>query len=172
MRGKLDQVSRTNRQAKAQLRGDGKADLKWSGGRAGSTQSLNPQSRIPNPRGCRPRSLLQRHLQLLQLQSWLVHDEGSEGTVCRPALAGNAEKGVGVQFPLNRPDCTRPLFRRHALLRRRHAVAALAGRRGRHHREAQRSRALTDGCGITLEANPESVSQRAWNIFAGPVSIV
>jgi len=27
----------TNRQAKAQLRGDGKADLKWSGGRAGST---------------------------------------------------------------------------------------------------------------------------------------
>ena len=36
MRGKLDQVSRTNRQAKAQLRGDGKADLKWSGGRAGS----------------------------------------------------------------------------------------------------------------------------------------
>jgi hypothetical protein len=37
MRGKLDQVSRANRQAKAQLRGDGKADLKWSGGRAGST---------------------------------------------------------------------------------------------------------------------------------------
>jgi DNA replication protein DnaC len=37
MRGKLDQVGRTNRQAKAQLRGDGKADLKWTGGRAGST---------------------------------------------------------------------------------------------------------------------------------------
>jgi hypothetical protein len=37
MRGKLEQVSRGNRQAKAQLRGgDGKADLKWSGGRAGS----------------------------------------------------------------------------------------------------------------------------------------
>ena len=37
MRGKLDQVTRGNRQAKAQLRGgDGKADLKWSGGRAGS----------------------------------------------------------------------------------------------------------------------------------------
>jgi hypothetical protein len=36
MRGKLDQPMRANRQAKAQLRGDGKADLKWSGGRAGS----------------------------------------------------------------------------------------------------------------------------------------
>jgi DNA replication protein DnaC len=38
MRGKLDHVAaRGNRQAKAQLRGgDGKADLKWSGGRAGS----------------------------------------------------------------------------------------------------------------------------------------
>jgi hypothetical protein len=37
MRGKLDQVSRNPRQAKAQLRGgDGKADLKWPGGRAGS----------------------------------------------------------------------------------------------------------------------------------------
>jgi len=36
MRGKLDQPTRTNRQAKAVLRGDGKADLKWSGGRAGS----------------------------------------------------------------------------------------------------------------------------------------
>jgi hypothetical protein len=35
MRGKLDQVSRNPRQAKAQLR-DGKADLKWPGGRAGS----------------------------------------------------------------------------------------------------------------------------------------
>ncbi len=37
MRGKLDQIGRANRPAKAQLRGgDGKADLKWSGGRAGS----------------------------------------------------------------------------------------------------------------------------------------
>jgi DNA replication protein DnaC len=37
MRGKLEQATRPNRQAKAQLRGgDGKADLKWSGGRAGS----------------------------------------------------------------------------------------------------------------------------------------
>jgi len=36
MRGKLDQVSRPSRPAKAQLRSDGKADLKWSGGRAGS----------------------------------------------------------------------------------------------------------------------------------------
>jgi DNA replication protein DnaC len=37
MRSKLDQVGRGGRQAKAQLRGgDGKADLKWSGGRAGS----------------------------------------------------------------------------------------------------------------------------------------
>jgi DNA replication protein DnaC len=37
MHGKLDQAARGNRQAKAQLRGgDGKADLKWSGGRAGS----------------------------------------------------------------------------------------------------------------------------------------
>ena len=38
MRAKLDQVAtRGNRQAKAQLRsGDGKADLKWTGGRAGS----------------------------------------------------------------------------------------------------------------------------------------
>jgi hypothetical protein len=36
MRGKLDQVGRAGRPAKAQLRGDGKADLKWSGGRAGS----------------------------------------------------------------------------------------------------------------------------------------
>ena len=40
MRGKLDQATRNPRQAKAQLRdgkaGDGKADLKWSGGRAGS----------------------------------------------------------------------------------------------------------------------------------------
>ena len=37
MHGKLDQVTRSHRQAKAQLRGgDGKADLKWSGGRAGS----------------------------------------------------------------------------------------------------------------------------------------
>jgi DNA replication protein DnaC len=35
MRGKLDQVGRNPRQAKAQLR-DGKADLKWPGGRAGS----------------------------------------------------------------------------------------------------------------------------------------
>ena len=36
MRGKLHQTSRAQRQAKAQLRGDGKADLKWPGGRAGS----------------------------------------------------------------------------------------------------------------------------------------
>jgi DNA replication protein DnaC len=37
MRGKLDHAGRTHRPAKAQLRGgDGKADLKWSGGRAGS----------------------------------------------------------------------------------------------------------------------------------------
>jgi DNA replication protein DnaC len=36
MHGKLDQPARTNRQAKAVLRNDGKADLKWSGGRAGS----------------------------------------------------------------------------------------------------------------------------------------
>jgi len=37
MRGKLDQAGRTHRPAKAQIRGgDGKADLKWSGGRAGS----------------------------------------------------------------------------------------------------------------------------------------
>jgi len=40
MKGKLDQAARNPRQAKAQLRdgkaGDGKADLKWSGGRAGS----------------------------------------------------------------------------------------------------------------------------------------
>ena len=37
MRGKLEPLPRGNRQAKAQLRsGDGKADLKWSGGRAGS----------------------------------------------------------------------------------------------------------------------------------------
>src|SRR5690349_15279768 len=36
MRGKLEQPTRTNRQAKAVLRNDGKADLKWSGGRAGS----------------------------------------------------------------------------------------------------------------------------------------
>jgi DNA replication protein DnaC len=35
MRGKLDQGGRSPRPAKAQLR-DGKADLKWSGGRAGS----------------------------------------------------------------------------------------------------------------------------------------
>jgi len=35
MRGKLDQAGRSHRQAKAQLR-DGRADLKWSGGRAGS----------------------------------------------------------------------------------------------------------------------------------------
>jgi DNA replication protein DnaC len=41
MRGRLDQVARSNRQAKAQLRGDGKADLKWTGGRAGSNR--------PNP---------------------------------------------------------------------------------------------------------------------------
>jgi DNA replication protein DnaC len=37
MRGKIDQAGRSPRQAKAQLRGgDGKADLKWPGGRAGS----------------------------------------------------------------------------------------------------------------------------------------
>ena len=36
MRGKLEQAGRTHRPAKAQLRGDGKADLKWSGGRGGS----------------------------------------------------------------------------------------------------------------------------------------
>ena len=36
MRGKLHQTGRAHRQAKAQLRGDGKADLKWPGGRAGS----------------------------------------------------------------------------------------------------------------------------------------
>lgn len=36
MHGKLEQAGRARRQAKAQLRGDGKADLKWSGGRAGS----------------------------------------------------------------------------------------------------------------------------------------
>jgi DNA replication protein DnaC len=37
MRGKLDTAGRGHRQAKAQLRGgDGKADLKWPGGRAGS----------------------------------------------------------------------------------------------------------------------------------------
>jgi DNA replication protein DnaC len=36
MHGKLEQPSRANRQAKAVLRHDGKADLKWSGGRAGS----------------------------------------------------------------------------------------------------------------------------------------
>jgi DNA replication protein DnaC len=37
MRGKADQAGRGHRQAKAQLRGgDGKADLKWPGGRAGS----------------------------------------------------------------------------------------------------------------------------------------
>src|SRR5258706_4687624 len=37
MRGKLDPAGRGHRQAKAQLRGgDGKADLKWPGGRAGS----------------------------------------------------------------------------------------------------------------------------------------
>ncbi len=36
MRGKLEQPTRTNRQAKAVLRNDGKADLKWPGGRAGS----------------------------------------------------------------------------------------------------------------------------------------
>jgi hypothetical protein len=41
MRGKLDQIGRTNRQVKAHLRGDGKADLKWTGGRAGSERS-NP----------------------------------------------------------------------------------------------------------------------------------
>ena len=42
MHGKLEQPARANRQAKAQLRGgDGKADLKWSGGRAGSKRS-NP----------------------------------------------------------------------------------------------------------------------------------
>ena len=35
MRGKLDRAGRTHRQAKAQLR-DGKADLKWPGGRAGT----------------------------------------------------------------------------------------------------------------------------------------
>ena len=35
MRGKLEQATRNPRQAKAQLR-DGKADLKWPGGRAGS----------------------------------------------------------------------------------------------------------------------------------------
>ena len=35
MRGKLEQAGRTHRQAKAQLR-DGRADLKWSGGRAGT----------------------------------------------------------------------------------------------------------------------------------------
>jgi DNA replication protein DnaC len=35
MRGKLDQAGRSHRPAKAQLR-DGKADLKWSGGRAGT----------------------------------------------------------------------------------------------------------------------------------------
>jgi len=35
MHGKLDRAGRTHRQAKAQIR-DGKADLKWSGGRAGS----------------------------------------------------------------------------------------------------------------------------------------
>jgi DNA replication protein DnaC len=39
MRGKLEQASRNHRPAKAQLRGDGKADLKWSGGRAGSKQN-------------------------------------------------------------------------------------------------------------------------------------
>ena len=37
MRGKLDTAGRGHRQAKAQIRGgDGKADLKWPGGRAGS----------------------------------------------------------------------------------------------------------------------------------------
>ena len=37
MRGSSSRPTRGNRQAKAQLRGgDGKADLKWSGGRAGS----------------------------------------------------------------------------------------------------------------------------------------
>ena len=35
MRGKIENAGRTHRQAKAQLR-DGKADLKWPGGRAGS----------------------------------------------------------------------------------------------------------------------------------------
>jgi DNA replication protein DnaC len=43
MRGKLDQVGRAGRPAKAQLRGgDGKADLKWSGGRAGSNRTTIP----------------------------------------------------------------------------------------------------------------------------------
>jgi hypothetical protein len=36
MRGNLHPTGRAHRQAKAQLRGDGKADLKWPGGRAGS----------------------------------------------------------------------------------------------------------------------------------------
>lgn len=36
MHGKLEQAGRAPRPAKAQLRGDGKADLKWSGGRGGS----------------------------------------------------------------------------------------------------------------------------------------
>ena len=36
MRGRIPQPGRTQRQAKAQLRNDGKADLKWPGGRAGS----------------------------------------------------------------------------------------------------------------------------------------
>ena len=36
MRGRLEQAGRSHRQAKAQLRDDGRADLKWSGGRGGS----------------------------------------------------------------------------------------------------------------------------------------
>jgi hypothetical protein len=36
MHSKLEPPTRSHRQAKAVLRNDGKADLKWSGGRAGS----------------------------------------------------------------------------------------------------------------------------------------
>ena len=115
-------AGRTGGQARAQLRErDGKADLKWSGGRAGSVRMSYPSDvlRLRRARPLRSRPVLRRDLQLLQLQSRPVpgRAEGSlrDGRVPRDAPAGAGRAG------------------RHHLLRRRHAVHPRAGRDRRHH---------------------------------------
>ena len=147
LRGKLDQPSRANRQAKAVLRGDGKADLKWSGGRAGSKLIPIP---IPNPglyvhvpfcssicnycnfnRGLFDEALKTRFVEALL--------RCGEIRAFRPL----------TPYPLPLTPCTSAAARRHCSSRQKSSPSSI---------ECRDSLGLAADAEVTLEANPETVT--------------
>jgi hypothetical protein len=132
---------------------DRAGELGWAGGRPGVDGAIRARCLPSHP-------VLQRHLQLLQLQPRAVR-RIAEGAVRR--CARRRDPG--------RSPTTRLLRRRHDLLRWRDAVAARTGRSGAAHRCLPGAVRPAPEAEITLETNPETSTARAGGVSRGRASI-